>query len=60
MADLSSVPESKFTRARAGISGEEFFIAEFKLEATFVGGMIDWQFIFDGKAYGSVSVSYDK
>jgi hypothetical protein len=58
-ADLSTVPDSKFVRARAGISGEEFFIAEFKLEATFTGGMIDWHFIFDGKSYGSVSVSYD-
>jgi hypothetical protein len=60
VADLSAVPESKFMRARTGLSGDDFFIAEFKLEATFVGGMIDWQFIFDGKAYGSVSVSYDK
>jgi hypothetical protein len=59
-ADLSTVPESKFTRARAGLSGEEYFIAEFKLEATFSGGMIEWNFIFDGKSYGSVSVSYDK
>lgn len=54
------MPESKFTRARSGPQGEEYFIAEFKLEATFVGGMIDWKFIFDGKDYGSVSVSYDK
>lgn len=59
-ADLSTVPDSKFTRARSGLAGEEYFIAEFKLEATFVGGMIDWKFIFDGKDYGSVSVSYDK
>jgi hypothetical protein len=58
-ANLSTVPDSKFVRARAGVSGEEFFIAEFKLEATFTGGMIDWNFIFDGKSYGSVSVSYD-
>lgn len=35
-------------------------IAEFKLEATFSGGNIDWKFIFDGKEYASVSVSYDK
>lgn len=60
VADLSSVPDSKFARARSGLGGEEYFIAEFKLEATFVGGMIDWKFIFDGQEYGSVSVSYDK
>ncbi|ORY18798.1 hypothetical protein BCR34DRAFT_472752 [Clohesyomyces aquaticus] len=59
-ADLSKVPESKFTRARSGLGAEEFLIAEFKLEATFEGGNIDWKFIFDGKEYGSVSVSYDK
>jgi hypothetical protein len=59
-ADLSTVPESKFMRARAGLNGEEFMVAEFKLEAKFVGGMIDWQFIFDGQSYGSVAVSYDK
>jgi len=58
-ADLSDVPDHKFMRARSGIKGEEFFIAEFKLEATFLGGNVDWKFIFDGKEYGSVSTSYD-
>lgn len=59
-ADLSTVPEYKFVRARSGLGGEEFLIAEFKLEATYAGGNIDWKFIFDGKEYGSVTVSYDK
>jgi hypothetical protein len=59
-ADLSTVPDSKLMRARSGLGQEEYFIMEFKLEATFVGGMIDWKFIFDGKEYGSVSVSYDR
>jgi len=48
----------KFTKTR-GLSGPEYYSAEFKLEATMVSGMIDWTFIFDGKTYGSVSVSYD-
>ncbi len=47
-------------RARSGLGQEEYFIAEFKLEATFAGGIIDWKLIFDGKEYGSVTVSYDK
>ncbi|KAF2463990.1 actin-like ATPase domain-containing protein [Lindgomyces ingoldianus] len=59
-ADLSTVPESKFARARSGLGAEEFLIAEFKLQATLCGGNIDWKFIFDGKEYGTVSVSYDK
>ena len=46
-------------KARSGLNQEEYYIAEFKLEATFIGGMIEWKLIFDGKAYGSVSVSYD-
>jgi hypothetical protein len=59
-ADMSTVPESKFARARSGLDGEEFLVAEIKLQATFVAGMINWVFIFDGKEYGSVSVSYDQ
>ena len=47
-------------RARSGLDGEEYFIAEFKLEATFVSSIISWNLIFDGKDYGSVQVSYDK
>ncbi len=46
-------------KARSGLGQEEYLIAEFKLEATFVGGMIDWKLIFDGKAYGTVTVTYD-
>lgn len=59
-ADLSTVPESKFMLARSSPHSDEYFIAEFKLEATFVGGMIHWKLIFDGQEYGSVSVSYDR
>jgi hypothetical protein len=59
-ADLSAVPEHKFMKARSGPTGEEYYMAELKLEATFVGGNLDWKFIFDGKVYSSISVSYDK
>lgn len=41
------------------LDGEEHFIAEFKLEAKFIGGEITWKFIFDGKEYGNVKVSYN-
>jgi hypothetical protein len=54
------VPESKFTRTRSGIGGEEYFVAEFKLEATFAGGEINWKIIFDGREFGVATVSYDK
>jgi hypothetical protein len=54
------VPEHKFMKARSGLGQEEYFIAEFKLEATFSGSVLDWKFIFDGQEYAAVSVSYDK
>lgn len=59
-ADLTDVPLSKFTRNRTGLNAKEYYSAEFKLQATFVGGNIEWSFIFDGKSYGAVNVSYDK
>ena len=46
-------------KARSGLSQEEYYIAEFKLEVTFLGGMTEWKLVFDGKEYGSVSVSYE-
>jgi hypothetical protein len=52
------MPKSKFMKA-SGFGQEEYYIAEFKLEATFMGGMIEWKLLFDGKEYGSVSTSYD-
>ncbi|KAH8659361.1 hypothetical protein BGZ60DRAFT_382721 [Tricladium varicosporioides] len=59
-ADINHVPDSKFTRTRSGINGEEFFVAEVKLEATFSGGEIDWKIFFDREEYGTATVSYDK
>jgi hypothetical protein len=58
-ADLSVVPEHKFMKLRNGIRGEEYWLAEFKLEAKFVGGRITWSFIFDGQEYSNVDVSYN-
>jgi hypothetical protein len=46
-------------KARSGLSQEEYYIAEFKLEATFLGGMIEWKLVFDDKEYASISVKYD-
>jgi hypothetical protein len=57
-ADLSDVPESKFMRSRAGLNSEEYLMAEIKLEATWAGDRVTWNFIFDGKSYASMSVSY--
>jgi len=34
-------------------------MAEIKLEATWAEDKVTWKFIFDGKAYGSTSVSYE-
>jgi hypothetical protein len=59
IADLNTVPESKFMRSRVGLSQEEYLMAEIKLEATWAEDKVTWKFIFDGKAYGSTSVSYD-
>jgi hypothetical protein len=53
------VPLHKFTKNRVGLDGKEFYTCSFKLQAKFVGGNIEWSFIFDGKSYASVSVSYD-
>lgn len=46
-------------KARSGLTQEEYYIAEFKLEATYVGGTIDWKLVFDDKEYASVSINYD-
>jgi len=58
-ADLSTVPVHKFTKNSAGLNGKEYYSCSFKLQAAFSGGNIDWTFMFDGKSYGAVSVSYD-
>jgi hypothetical protein len=58
-ADLSDVPLSRFTKSRTGLVGPEYYSAEFKLQAEFVGGNIEWSFIFNGNSYASVNVSYD-
>ena len=59
-ANLSHIPDSKFTRARSGVNGEEYFTAELELEATFSGGEIHWKLIFDRQDHGLATVSYDK
>lgn len=59
-ADLSDVPLTKFIKTRTGLKGQEYYVAVFDLVMTFSGGMIEWSFVFDGKSYGSVSVSYDQ
>lgn len=59
-ANLDAVPESKFVKCRSGLGGEEYFVAEFTLEATMLGAEIKWAFIFDGKLYSSVTVDYSK
>ncbi|KAH8678766.1 hypothetical protein BGZ60DRAFT_401802 [Tricladium varicosporioides] len=58
-ADLNSVPEHKFMRCRSGLNSEEFLMCEIKLEATWAEDKVTWNFIFDGKTYGSTSVTYD-
>lgn len=59
LADLSVVPDHKFMKLRNGVNGEEYWMAEFRLEAKFMAGIITWSFIFDGQEYGNVSVSYN-
>lgn len=59
-ADLGHIPDYKFTKSRSGLNGEEYFVAELELQATFQGGEINWKLIFDGEEYGSAIVSYDK
>jgi hypothetical protein len=58
-ADLSVVPDHKFMKLRNSIKGEEYWLAEFKLEAKFCGGVTTWSFIFDGTEYSNVEVSYN-
>jgi hypothetical protein len=58
-ADLSRVPLHKFTKNRVGLEGKEYYSCSFKLQANFVGGNIEWSFIFDNKTYAAVTVSYD-
>lgn len=54
------MPDSKFTKSRSGVNGEEYYVAELQLEATFSGGEIHWKIVFDREEYGIATVSYDK
>lgn len=47
-------------KMRSGLAGEEHMVAEFKLQAKFVGGDVTWSFIFDGREYGNVKCSYNE
>ncbi|KAI9764517.1 MAG: hypothetical protein M1839_005887 [Geoglossum umbratile] len=58
-ADLTGVPESKFTRARARPGGDEFFVAEFKIEILVDNSKLKFFLIFDGEEYGSVEPNFD-
>lgn len=42
-----------------GVKGEEYWMAEFRLEAKFVGDTIRWSFFFNGKEYANVEVNYN-
>ena len=44
---------------RSAATGEEFYEIDFRLVATFQGGTIYWKLIFQGKEYGSTTISYE-
>lgn len=59
-ADFSDIPVSRFPRSRNPKTGKEYFEVEFKLRATFQGGNITWQLMYEGQEWGSTTVSYDE
>ncbi|KAH0564764.1 hypothetical protein GP486_001847 [Trichoglossum hirsutum] len=58
-ADLSDVPESKFMRARTRLGGEEYFVAEFKIELLVDNSRLKFFLVFDGEEYGSAVPNFD-
>ncbi|KAH0545470.1 hypothetical protein FGG08_000471 [Glutinoglossum americanum] len=57
-ADLTDIPESKFTKATRGTGGGVFFVASFKIEITIRGNLLDFALLFDGERKGSVEAKY--
>ncbi|KAH8898759.1 actin-like ATPase domain-containing protein [Thozetella sp. PMI_491] len=58
-ANFSDIPVSRFPRMRNPKTGQEYYEVDFKLEARFVGGELTWRLLFEGKEWGSTTVSYD-
>ena len=58
-ADLSSVPESKFIRAKGSPGGDDYFIVEFRLEMVVDNSKLKFFLVFGGEEYGSVECTYE-
>ena len=58
-ADLSDVPLSKFTRARARLGGVEFLIASFTIELLVDNSQLKFFLMFEGEEYGSVVPNFE-
>ena len=58
-ADMSSVPESKFMKARASAGGELFLIAEFSIEVEVDNARLKFFLTFDGEECGFVEAKFD-
>ncbi|KAK3358272.1 hypothetical protein B0T24DRAFT_139256, partial [Lasiosphaeria ovina] len=53
------IPDSALLRCRDATTGKEYFEVDFKLEATMGATELTWRLLYNGKEYGSTSVSYD-
>jgi len=58
-ADLSTIPLSKFTRARARFGGAEFLVASFSIELLVDNSQLKFFLMFEGEEYGSVVPNFE-
>lgn len=58
-ADMNSVPESKFMKARARAGGEVFLIAEFRIEMEVDNTRLKFFLMFEDEECGFVEEKFD-
>jgi hypothetical protein len=56
---MSSIPDSKFMRARTRAGGEEILIAQFRIEMEVDNTQLKFFLVFDGEECGSISQKFD-
>jgi hypothetical protein len=58
-ANFSDIPLSRFPKTTNRLTGKEYYEISFRLEATFKDAQITWRLLYEGKEYGSTTVSYN-
>ena len=56
---MTAVPENKFMRAKARAGGDEFLIAQFRIEMEVDNTLLKFFLVFDGEECGSIEQKFD-